>query len=101
MEDDRIDIESAIRILEELGDGAIRGDTAMPGHQYYERVRSAGPLTKCTCGQQKLDWKYPEFIAPSGNNVWSVHRDARTNKISCGSKGYHSSRYSNEPPCCG
>jgi len=61
--------------------------------------RGAGLLTKCVCGQQKLGWQYPEFIVKIGDKVWSVGRDGRTNTISCGPKGYHSTRYSNEPAC--
>lgn len=100
MADQRMDIEQAITYLLELEPGCDRGATAMPGHQFYEGVRSAGPLTKCTCGQKNLGWRFPEFIATKGEKVWSVHRDATTNKVVCGSQGYHSKRYSGKPACC-
>jgi hypothetical protein len=98
--ENHVDIETAIKILNDLAPGAIRGATAKPGHQYYEAVRRSGPLSKCTCGQRKLGWRFPEFIAARGATVWSVGRDANSRKITCGPKGYHSSSYSNTPACC-
>ena len=95
------DVEAAIAALQMLGPALIRGSTATAGHQYYEQVRAVGlRLKKCICGQRKKGWKYPEFIATAGGKVLSVGADAKSNKISCGDKGFHSSRYSSDPPCC-
>ncbi len=93
-----MDVEDAIAALNEDGQATI-GKTATTGHQYYESVRRAGTLKKCTCGQDKLGWKYPEYIRTVGDKTWAVHRNETTNVINCGPNGYHSDRYSSDAPC--
>ena len=97
-------IEGAISRLIELTPGAERGVTATHGHPNYQQlgtiVLEVGVQKECRCGMQKLGWTAPEFIATKDGTTWSVGYDAKTNKISCGPRGYHSERYGNEPPCC-
>jgi len=93
-----MNIDNAIAELSRAP-GAILGLTARPEHHAYKKVRDAGLLSRCTCGQKKLGWLYPEFIIRIGKRVWTVGRDAKSNKISCGAKtGYHSS-HPNDPSC--
>ena len=99
MSEGHFSIEEAVAFLK-TAPGAILGVSAKPDHRWFQAVRAAGPLSMCTCGQRKLGWRCPEFIAKRGKTVWTVGYDAKTNKISCGPKGYHSASYGNEPPCC-
>lgn len=91
-------VEQAIKHFESKG--GIRGATAELGKPTYEMVAAVGDRLKaCTCGQRFEGWAHEEYICQVGNKVVSVHLDKKTNKISCGDKGYHSSRYSGTPAC--
>jgi hypothetical protein len=95
--------EGAIVTLMAEFPGARRGATATRGHQNYERlcnaIRQVGRLHPCECGRRALGWTAPEFIATVNGKTWSIGYDAKSNKISCGDKAYHSSYYSGTPAC--
>ena len=96
-------VEGAIAKILLLVPHAQRGKTATPAHQMYNGVSRAalatGSLEECTCGQRKLGWSLPEFIATHKGKTWVVGYNSDYNLITCGPNGYHSDRHGNEPPC--
>ena len=92
-------VEDAINALLKLVPGAEIGTTAKPGSKDFDRARSLS-FRRCSCGQQRAGWQQPEFLADLGNGRYLyIGYDARSNKISCGPKGFHSSLYAYESTC--
>ena len=87
-----MDIEAAIVELERLYPGATRGDTATPGHKYYE-LAARLDFHLCRCSHGDPNYGTWEYVAegPQGG-VHHVGINDSTLVISCGPKGYHGSR---------
>jgi hypothetical protein len=93
-----MNVDQAIQALQASIPGSLVGATATPGHANYNRAARLR-FRKCECGRRVLGWPSEEYIAQDGNAVISIGYDSRSNKISCGPKGYHSPAYGNTPVC--
>ncbi len=93
--------EDAVALLAQLGAGRlIRGKTASPGNRDFDRAVSLGAVfRRCDCGREKKGWTYPEFVAMDESKVLTIGGDAKSRKISCGYKGYHSDEYGGDFNC--
>ena len=95
-------VYDAIVRLGEMNPGAVLGESAHTGGTsgWYDRMRQMGDEFQiCTCGRDLKGWKSPELSARVDGKSWTIGYDAKSNKISCGPKGYHSDRYANDQPC--
>jgi hypothetical protein len=94
-----MNIEQAIAKMEVRYPTCRRGDTAQPGHQYYEAARQLD-FHACSCAANDPTYGGLEFVAvgPTGGGHYiGVYK--KIGKITCGPKGYHS-RYQKGTPIC-
>lgn len=82
-----MDIEEVIAALE--AEDGIRGVTATPGSQYYDRARNL-QFQPCECSRRDAGYDHTDYIArtPRGACMY-VGIYSRGMTISCGPKGYH------------